>query len=235
MMLEQSLAELVGHYGFIALVASFGIGVLTSLAPCSIITLPLLIGSVLGLSAEMTPRQKQRFALYYSLLFVTGLVISFSLLMLTVAKAGALLSVAPFWAYALAAMATFLVTAYAMGWLGQIDKALIAGRLLKFKLAGALIIGMIFGLVSTPCASAPLAAIIAVAEQSGWVYSYALVLLFALGHGLLLLAAGISLGFAQRMASSPLLARIANGVNALFILLLAAIAVYLAYQAYLVY
>ena len=235
MILEQCLAELVGHYGFIALAASFGIGVLTSLAPCSIITLPLLIGSVLGLSAEMTPRQKQRFTLYYSLLFVTGLVISFSLLMLTVAKAGALLSVAPFWAYALAAAATFLVAAYAMGWLGQIDKALIAGRLLKFKLAGALLIGMVFGLVSTPCASAPLAAIITVAEQSGWAYSYALVLLFALGHGMLLLAAGLSLGFAQRMASSPLLASIASGINSLFILLLAAIAVYLACQAYLVF
>jgi len=234
-MLEQSLAELVGHYGAVALASSFGIGVLTSLAPCSIITLPLLIGSALGLSAEMNAGQKQRFTLLYSLLFVTGLVISFSLLMLTVAKAGALLSVAPFWAYASASAATFLVAAYAMGWLGQIDKGRIAGRLLKLKLAGALLIGMLFGLVSTPCASAPLVAIISVAEQSGWSYAYALVLMFALGHGSLLLAAGLSLGFAQRVASSRLLAGIANGLSALFRVLLAAIAVHLAYQAYLVF
>ncbi len=235
MILEQSLAELVGHYGALALAGAFGIGVLTSLAPCSIITLPLLIGSVLGLSGDMTAAQKQRFTFLYSLLFVLGLVISFSLLMLMVAKAGALLSVAPFWAYALASAATFLVAVYAMGWLGEPDKGRIAKRLLRFKLAGALFIGMIFGLVSTPCASAPLVAIISVAEHSGWAYSYALVLMFALGHGMLLLAAGISLGFAQKMASSRLLAGISTGINRFFIALLAAIGCYLAYEAYLVF
>lgn len=231
--METLLAEGVAQYGFAAFAAAFGIGLLTSLAPCSIITLPLLIGSAVGLSSGMSAAQKQRFTLLYSLLFVTGLVISFSLLMLAVAKAGALLSVAPFWAYCLASAATFAVAAYAMGWLGSFDKERIAKRLLRFKLVGALLIGMIFGLVSTPCASAPLAAIIMVAEQSGWVYSYLLVLTFAIGHGMLLMAAGISLGFAQRIATSSGAARLSRALNAFFISLLAVIGGYFAYQAYL--
>jgi cytochrome c-type biogenesis protein len=233
--MESFLAEWVVQYGFSALAAAFGIGVLTSLAPCSIITLPLLIGSAAGLSADMPPALKQRFTVLYSLLFVTGLVISFSMLMLAVAKAGAMLSIAPFWAYGLASAAVFAVVLYALGWLGGFDKERIAKKLLRFRLFGAVLIGMVFGLVSTPCASAPLVAVIAVAEQSGWAYSYLLVLTFAIGHGMLLLLAGISLGFAQRIASSTAAARFSRVLNALFISLLAMIGGYFAYQAYLLF
>ena len=107
--------------------------------------------------------------------------------------------------------------------------------MLRFKLFGAVAIGMIFGLVSTPCASAPLVAIIAVAEQSGWAYSYLLVLAFAVGHGMLLLAAGVSLGFAQSVVSSPAAARVSRALNALFIALLAMIGAYFAYEALILY
>ena len=233
--MEAFLSEIVAHYGVTALFAAFGIGVLTSLAPCSIVTLPLLIGSAVALSGEMDAAQKRRFTLYYSLLFVAGLVVAFSLLMLAVAKAGVLLSVAPFWAYGLASAAAFGVVAYAMGWLGSVDKGRIAKKLLRFKLYGALVIGMIFGLVSTPCASAPLVAIIAVAEQSGWGYSYLLVLCFAIGHALLLLLAGVSLGFAQRVASSRRIGLLSSALNALFIVVVAMIGLYFAYEAYLVF
>jgi len=232
---EAFLAELVATHGMSALAAALGIGVLTSLAPCSIVTLPLLIGSAVALSEDMDAAKKRRFTVAYAFLFVIGLIIAFSLLMLAVAKAGVLLSVAPFWAYALASAAAFAVVAYAMGWFGTPDKARIAKRLMRFKLYGAVAIGMIFGLVSTPCASAPLVAIIAVAEQSGWVYSYALVLAFALGHALLLLLAGLSLGFAQSVASNRHLGTISGAVNAFFITLLAMIGAYFAYEAYLVF
>ena len=233
--MEAFLAEIVGQYGMAALLGAFGIGVLTSLAPCSIVTLPLLIGSAVALSGEMDAVRKRRFTLYYSLLFVAGLIVAFSLLMLAVAKAGMLLSVAPFWAYCLASAAAFAVVAYAMGWLGTFDKGRIAKKLLRFKLYGALLIGMIFGLVSTPCASAPLVAIIAVAEQSGWAYSYLLVLSFAVGHAMLLLLAGVSLGFAQRVVSSPRIGTLSSALNALFIAMVAMIGGYFAYEAYLVF
>lgn len=99
MNLEQMLIDMTSQFGVLAIVASFGIGLLTSLAPCSIITLPLLAGSALGLSGNMTPNEKKAFIFRYSLLFVLGLIISFSLLMLLVSKMGMMLSLAPFWAY----------------------------------------------------------------------------------------------------------------------------------------
>ncbi|MCD8477886.1 MAG: sulfite exporter TauE/SafE family protein [Sulfurospirillum sp.] len=235
MNLEQMLIDMTSQFGVLAIVASFGIGLLTSLAPCSIITLPLLAGSALGLSGNMTPNEKKAFIFRYSLLFVLGLIISFSLLMLLVSKMGMMLSLAPFWAYLLASLATFLVVAYALGWIQGFDKDKVARKFLRFKLFGAVIIGLIFGLVSTPCASAPLVAIITIANQSGWVYSYALVLAFALGHGMLLLVAGTSLGFTQSVVSSQKISRLSRLINGFFSVVLVGIGIYFLYQSYRVF
>jgi cytochrome c-type biogenesis protein len=235
MNLEQMLIEMTSQFGGWAIVASFGIGLLTSLAPCSIITLPLLAGSALGLSKDLNAKQKKAFIYQYSLLFVLGLVISFSLLMLLVSKMGMMLSLAPFWAYLLASLATFTVVAYALGWIQGFDKDKVARKFLRFKLLGAVIIGLIFGLVSTPCASAPLVAIITIASQSGWAYSYALVLAFALGHGMLLLVAGTSLGFTQSVVSSQKIGKMSRFVNGFFIVVLVGIGFYFLYQTYLVF
>jgi len=232
---EQMLIEMTSQFGVWAIVASFGIGLLTSLAPCSIITLPLLAGSALGLSGDLTPKQKKAFIYQYSLLFVLGLVISFSLLMLLVSKMGMMLSLAPFWAYLLAALATFTVVAYALGFISVLDKEKVTRKFLKLKLFGAIIIGLIFGLVSTPCASAPLVAIITIASQSGWVYSYTLVLAFAIGHGMLLLVAGTSLGFTQSVVSSKKISSLSRFINGIFIVILVGIGVYFLYQTYLVF
>jgi len=233
MNVEQMLIEMTS--GAWAIVASFGIGLLTSLAPCSIITLPLLAGSALGLSKDLNAKQKKVFIYQYSLLFVLGLVISFSLLMLLVSKLGMMLSLAPFWAYLLAAIATFAVVAYSLGWIQGFDKDKVARKFLRFKLLGAVIIGFIFGLVSTPCASAPLVAIITIASQSGWAYSYTLVLAFALGHGMLLLVAGTSLGFTQSVVSSQKIGRVSRVINGFFIVILVGIGFYFLYQTYLVF
>lgn len=235
MNLEQMLIAMISQFGAWAIVASFGIGLLTSLAPCSIITLPLLAGSALGLSGDLSPKQKKVFIYQYSLLFVLGLVISFSLLMLLVSKMGMMLSVAPFWAYLLASLATFSVVAYALGLIQGFNKDKVALKFLRLKLFGALIIGLIFGLVSTPCASAPLVAIITIASTSGWVYSYALVLAFALGHGMLLLVAGTSIGFTQSVVSSKKISVFSRFVNGFFVSVLVGIGFYFLYQTYLTF
>lgn len=230
--MQELLISYIQAHGALAIFASLIIGSLTSIAPCSIVTLPLLVGSAVALSEDLEGKQKRVFIYKFSLLFVVGIVISFSLLMLLVSKIGLMLSVAPSWAYILASLATFLVVAYSLGWIGSIDKEKIAKKFIRFRLFGAVIIGLIFGLVSTPCATAPLVAIITVAQQSGWIYSYFLVLAFALGHASLLLLAGVSVGFAQSIVSNRVLNTVSKVINALFITILAFIGFYFLYKAY---
>ena len=228
----ETLTTWLGTHGLLSMLGALGIGVITAMAPCSIITLPLLVGSAVALSSDIkTPAKKKKFVILFSSLFVSGLVISFSVLMLITAKIGLLLSVAPVWANLLAAIASFAVAAYAFGWIDSgIDKQKIAQRLLKYRLFGAIILGLIFGIVSTPCASAPLVAIITVAETTGWLHAYFLVLSFAIGHASLLLLAGISVGFAEKIAGNRFAGTISRVVNSAFSFLLLSIGFYFLYR-----
>jgi hypothetical protein len=125
-----------------------------------------------------------------------------------------------------AALICFLVAFYALGFLGELDKGAIVDRFIRLRLLGAFLIGIVFGLVSTPCASAPLFAIISLASSSGYAGALGLIAAFAIGHFLLLLAAGVSVGFAQTIVSSRLISKISSALNRFFALLLIGFGIY---------
>lgn len=67
--MENLLIEYVQNYGLYAILASFAVGILTALAPCSLVTLPLLVGTAVTLSDDLDGKDKKRFIYKYSLLF----------------------------------------------------------------------------------------------------------------------------------------------------------------------
>ncbi|MFW6308248.1 MAG: hypothetical protein ACOC08_06345 [Campylobacterales bacterium] len=79
--MEQYVLELLNSTSFIWLfLGALGAGALTSLAPCSLLAVPLLVGSAIGLSRDIKEEQRVRFTLIFSSLFAFGVVISFSIL-----------------------------------------------------------------------------------------------------------------------------------------------------------
>ncbi|MDD3592901.1 MAG: cytochrome c biogenesis protein CcdA [Sulfurovum sp.] len=232
--METLLTGLLESHGALIFAGAFGIGALTSLAPCSIISVPLLVGSALGMSSDLTPRERVRFTYLFSFLFAFGVAVSFSILAYMVAKMGFFFSIAPLEAYIAAGVLSIAIGLYSLGILPEmIDKGRWVEKLVRLRFLGAFIIGVMFGLVSTPCASAPLVAIITTAANAPDWYAYALVLTFALGHSLLLLAAGVSVGFAQSVASSSKLATLTGWMTKGFAIVLLGIGIYffiLAYQ-----
>jgi len=159
--------------------------------------------------------------------------ISFSILGFIVAKFGGFFSIAPLWAYTLASVFSLLIALYSLGVFREFDKSSLMITLIQFRLFGGFLIGIIFGLVSTPCASAPLIGIISVASNSGYMYAYALILTFALGHSILLLIAGVSVGFTQSITSNKILNRVSSYITKSFALMLIGFSFYFAYQVYL--
>ena len=231
--MESFLLGLLETHGALVFAGAFSVGALTSLAPCSIISVPLLVGSALGMSSHLTPRERVTFTYLFSLLFAFGVTVSFSILAYMVAKMGYFFSIAPLEAYIAGAIAAITIGLYSLGILPEIiDKSRWMSRLITLRYVGAFLIGMLFGLVSTPCASAPLVAIITVASNAPDWYAYALVLTFALGHSLLLLAAGVSVGFAQSVASSSKIALITGWITKLFSFALIGIGIYFFTLAY---
>jgi len=231
--MQETLLALLESHSLMAFLGAFFAGSITAMAPCSLVAVPLLVGSSLALNKDLSGKKKIIYTYLFTALFALGVAISFSILGFIVAKFGGFFSIAPMWAYLTAGVVSIMIALYAWGLLGSVDKSAIMQKLLKFRLFGGLLIGLVFGLVSTPCASAPLFAIITVASGSGYLYAYSLILVFALGHSLLLLLAGVSVGFAQSITSSTFVTRFSDLLNRGFALLLIAFGLYFFYEAYL--
>lgn len=231
--MQESILALLESNSILAFVGAFGAGSITAIAPCSLVSVPLLVGSSVALNKDLEGRKKVFYTYAFASLFALGVMISFSILGLIVAKFGGFFSIAPIWAYILASIFSLLIGLYAWGIFGSVDKSSIMVHLIKYRLFGGFLIGIIFGLVSTPCASAPLVAIITVAANSGYIYAYGLILTFALGHSMLLLIAGVSVGFTQSITSNQTIAKVSDYINKGFALMLIGISAYFAWQAYL--
>jgi cytochrome c biogenesis protein CcdA len=210
---------------------AFGAGTLTAVAPCSLVSVPLLVGTSVALSKDLQGRKKVLYTYAFASLFALGVMLSFSVLGLIVAKFGGFFSIASLWAYVVAALFSLFIGLYALGIFGEIDKSSLMRRFIGYRLIGGFLIGIVFGLVSTPCASAPLVAIIGLAANSGYLYAYGVILVFALGHSMLLLAAGVSVGFTQSIVSSRFLSSLSNYLNKGFAIMLIGFALYFTYQA----
>lgn len=231
--MQESILVLLESHSLLAFLGAFGAGSLTAVAPCSLVSVPLLVGSSVALNKDLDGRKKIIYTYTFAGLFALGVILSFSILGLMVAKFGAFFSVAPMWAYVLSSVLSVSIGLYAWGMFGEVNKSAIMSHLIRYRLLGGFLIGIIFGLVSTPCASAPLIAIISAAANSGYMYAYGLILTFALGHSLLLLAAGISVGFAQSIATNQMLTKMSNYLNKGFAIMLIVLGFYFAYEAYL--
>lgn len=232
--MENYVLELLNSANFLWLfLGALAAGALTSLAPCSLLSVPLLVGSAVGLSKDLPKEKKVKFTLIFSSLFAFGVVVSFSILAFLVAKLGMFLSIAPSWAYIIAGLLSLFFAFYSLGIIGEIDKNRIFSRLVKLRFFGIFLVGIIFGLVSTPCASAPLVAIISLASSLGNFEAYILVLVFAFGHSLLLLIAGVSVGFTQKVTSNKIISTFSSLLTKFFAFVLIVVAVYLFYKGWL--
>ena len=232
--MESYVLELLNSTNFLWLfLGALGAGALTSLAPCSLLSVPLLVGSAVGLSKDLPKEKKVKFTFIFSSLFALGVVVSFSILAFLVAKLGMFLSIAPSWTYIVAGLFALLFAFYSLGFIGEIDKNRIFSKLVKLRFFGIFLVGIIFGLVSTPCASAPLVAIISLASSLGNIEAYILVLVFAFGHSLLLLIAGVSVGFTQKVTSNKIISTFSSLLTKFFAFVLIAVAIYLFYKGWL--
>ncbi len=192
------VSELVQTQGWMAFPACFLGGVVSSASPCVLAMIPLVIGYVGGCAEG-----SQKKAVQYSLVFTIGLTITFTVLGLVAGIMGRLFGDAGrFWNYALPVLAIVL----GLQLLGVFNFNIgISQRFLPKRraLAGALIMGLLFGIIASPCATPVLAVILTFAAvQRDVLYSGSLLLAYALGHWVLVLGAGISTGFAQRMLES---------------------------------
>jgi len=196
-----NIGDIIQNQAWLAFPACFLGGIISSASPCVLAMIPLVIGYVGGYAEG-----SQKKAVQYSVVFTLGLTVTFTVLGVVAGAMGRLFGdVGNFWNYALPPLAILLGLQLVGAFKFIKFNTGVLHRFLPRRraLLGAFLMGLLFGVVASPCATPVLAVILTVAAtQEQIAYSGGLLLAYALGHWVLVLGAGISVGFAQRVLES---------------------------------
>ncbi len=187
---------------FVAYLLVFVGGVVTSIGPCNVAMIPLVIGFVTGNRGISRTRG---FAI--SLVFTIGLALTFTSLGVVAALVGGLFGATKTLYYVVAAVC-LVVGLHILGIVKIPVPALFTREREKVRqrgIVGALLLGLVSGLVSSQCATPVLAAILTVVMLNGAItYGATLLFVYALGRGVPIIAAGT---FAGAIKALPAFAR----------------------------
>ena len=189
----DNIEQIVNLYPILAFGAVFLAGVLSSASPCVLATIPLVVGFVGGYADG--DRWK---AFRYSLTFTLGLSLTFTAFGAAAGILGTMFGTVGGWWYIVAGIVALLMGGQMMGFY---EISLPIKRDFKPKqggVIGSFILGLFFGIVSSPCATPVLVVILTYVATKGQVlYGIALLFAYAIGHCLLMLAAGTFTGFIE--------------------------------------
>ncbi|HIJ94629.1 MAG TPA: cytochrome c biogenesis protein CcdA [Desulfuromonadales bacterium] len=198
MTLLDNIEHIVATWPILAFGAVFLAGVLSSASPCVMATIPLVVGFVGGYADG--DRWK---AFRYSLTFIFGLSLTFTAFGAAAGLLGTMFGTLGGWWY-VAAGAVAIIMGLQMAELYEIS--LPVRRDYKPKrggLVGSFLLGLFFGVVSSPCATPVLVVILTYVATKGLIlYGIALLFTYAIGHCLLMLAAGTFTGFVEAFAKA---------------------------------
>jgi len=202
----SNISDVINNSPGLAYLFVFLGGLISASSPCVLAIIPLVIGFVGGYSEG-----NKKKAVVYALVFALGLSITFTILGAIASLVGGLFGdVGKFWYY-LAGAVAIVMGLYLMG---VIRFRLPQPVTLKSKhkgVLGAFFLGMLFGAVSSPCATPVLAVILAfAATKAKVVYGISLLFVYAVGHCALIVLAGIFTGFVESYAQSKGVSNFSN-------------------------
>lgn len=185
---------------FLALILSLFAGIVASFSPCTLSSIPLLIGYVQGSGVKDNKK-----AFKYSIIFSIGLGLTFTVIGVITAVIGkAFLGAGKLWYIVLA----FIMIAAGLQVLDVInlfghkkDSCKIPKK--REGILEVFFLGILSGVLASPCATPIMAAIIAFIAASGNLgLGILMLLMYSLGHSVLIILAGTSFGFVEKIAYS---------------------------------
>ncbi len=219
--LSQSLTE----NPLLAYLGVFLGGILSSSSPCVLATIPLVIGYVGGYSEG-----DRRKALLYSLTFILGLSLTFTVLGAIASVIGGLFGmISRTWYFIVGGIAVVI----GLHLVGLFEWSLpipVHFRPKQRGLLGAFLLGLVFGIISSPCATPILALILTFVATKGEVaYGTSLLFIYALGHCALIFLAGTAAGFAESFIKSKGISNITTWGRRLGGLIIVLVGIYMFY------
>jgi cytochrome c biogenesis protein CcdA len=194
----SNISDVINNSPGLAYLLVFLGGLISASSPCVLAIIPLVIGFVGGYSEG-----SKRKAVTYAVVFALGLSITFTILGAIASLMGRLFGdVGKFWYY-LAAGVAIIMGLYLIGVLRFKLPQPVALKTKHKGVLGAFLLGLLFGAVSSPCATPVLAVILAfVAAKGRIIYGISLLFVYAIGHCALIVLAGVFTGFVESYAKS---------------------------------
>jgi cytochrome c biogenesis protein CcdA len=207
--MESILNQLSQSFTENPLLAYLGVflgGIISSSSPCVLATIPLVIGYVGGYSGG-----NRRKALLYSLVFILGLSFTFTVLGAIASLIGGLFgAISRTWYFIIGGVA-IAIGLHLIGIYSLNIPTPVQLQPKRRGIIGALLLGALFGIVSSPCATPVLALILAfVASKGEVVYGTSLLFVYAIGHCALIFLAGTAAGFVENFVQSKGITNITN-------------------------
>ena len=194
----ENIQMIIQNNHSLAFLAVFTGGLISAASPCVLAAIPLIIGYVGGYSGG----DKKKAAIY-SLVFILGLSITFTLLGAAASAMGHFLSFAGQWLYIGLAIISMAMGLQLMGIISIPLPFQKTHQVKSQGLWGAFLLGLLTGTVSSPCATPVLAVILAyVSTQGDILYGGSLLFVYAVGHCALIFIAGLSIGLTDSLVSS---------------------------------
>ena len=179
----NELAATIGGNMWLAPVLALLAGVLTSVTPCSLSSVPLIVGYVGGIGEKNTKK-----AFSYSAVFSIGMAITFVILGVIATSAGKLMGTSsPIWYIVLGALMV-LMALQTWGIINIIPSTNLIAKSKKRGYVGAFLAGILGGVFSSPCSTPVLIVLLGI--------------LYSVGHSALVMVAGTSVGFVQKINSN---------------------------------
>ncbi len=193
MTIQDNIEQIIALYPLIAFGAVFLAGVLSSASPCVLATIPLVVGFVGGYSDGDKGK-----AFRYSLFFVFGLSLTFTAFGTAAGLLGTMFGTLGGPWHLIAGAIALIMGGQLMG-LYEIHLPFRRDyRPKQGGIVGAFILGLFFGVVSSPCATPVLVVLLTLVAGKGQVlYGITLLFFYAIGHCVLMLFAGAFTGFVE--------------------------------------
>jgi len=194
----ESIAKIITESGWLAPLLAFVAGLLTSFTPCSLSSVPLVIGYVGG-----TGQRDTKQAFWLSVTFAVGAAVTFTVLGVTASIAGRLIGTSASWWYIALGVLMVFMALQTWGIFEIIPSSYLMAKNTQRGIIGAFIAGILGGVFSSPCSTPVLIALLAIVAGKGSIlWGMLLLLLYSIGHGILAVVAGTSIGFVQKMSAS---------------------------------
>ncbi|MEG6585775.1 cytochrome c biogenesis CcdA family protein [Dendrosporobacter sp. 1207_IL3150] len=203
-------------------------GIITSFSPCALTSIPLVIGYVGGVGGQNTTN-----AFRLSAVFSLGMAITYTILGIVASLIGQLMLGAGSWWFIFLGVLMLFMALQTWEIFNFIPSSYAISKNRKRGYFGAFVAGILGGFFSSPCATPVLVVLLAaVAKEGNMIWGVSLLLVYSLGHSVLVLIAGTSVSFVHKLVSSESYGKGSKAIRLLLGTLMVIISLYMFYLGF---